>query len=95
MSDHQGNGIFRLRPDIVENANQTSRPAAAVARPASGYEEKPYTRMLVVLVGFALMGLVLVAQLVRYQALGKRYQVLGGSAVAAVVNPLAPRGGIF
>ncbi|NUQ37091.1 MAG: penicillin-binding protein 2 [Caldilineales bacterium] len=90
MSNTQGNSIFRLRPETLQTA--TPPPLAPLATDRG---EKPYNRILIVLIGFGLMGLVLVAQLVRYQALGKRYQVLSGSAAAATVDPLLPRGGIF
>ena len=89
MSAETGGGIYRLRTNV-----------AAEIAPAPGYaaprepEGQPYAnRIMLVLAGFALFGLVLAAQLVRYQAFGLRLAggVVGG---AGDVNPELPRGSI-
>lgn len=90
MTAEHGSSIFRLRPEPAQTTSLAPQP-----RRGSGFEEKPLYRILFVMACFGLLGAALVAQLVRYQAFGRRYQVLSGSAPASTVNPRLARGGIF
>ena len=88
MSDDNGLKFYRLRHenlDEADDSNETRRPPESSAPP---------WRMKAILIVFALFGIVLAGQLVRYQALGIRSIVRATGAETTEVDKTEPRGNI-
>ncbi|MCP4165489.1 MAG: penicillin-binding protein 2 [Chloroflexi bacterium] len=83
--------LYRLRPGTVEEAPYSPAPR----RPVQNDAEISTRRIWVALALFAIFGIVLLAQLVRYQAFGAVPKVNAGSGSGILVDPLLPRGSIL